>query len=137
MRFLDTNIIIRFLTRDDASKAEACFRLFQRVKQGEEEVFTCEAIVTEVAYVLTSSRTPYRLNHAQVKDRLLPILSLRGVRLPHKRICIRALDIYASSPHLDLEDALAAAHMEQQGIAEIYSYDRDFDRVDGIARLEP
>ena len=137
MRFLDTNIIIRFLTRDDESKAEACFQLFQRIKRGEEEVFTCEAMVTEVAYVLTSSRTPYRLSHAQVKDRLLPILSLRGVRLPHKRVCIRALDIYASAPDLDLEDALAAAHMEQQGLTEIYSYDRDFDGVEGVTRLEP
>lgn len=137
MRFLDTNIIIRFLTRDDEPKADACYQLFQRVKQGEEEVFACEAMVTEVAYVLTSSRTPYGLSHAEVKDRLLPILTLRGVRLPHKRVCLRALDIYASVPGLDLEDAMAVAHMEQQGVTEIYSYDRDFDRVDGITRVEP
>ena len=71
------------------------------------------------------------------KDRLLPILTLRGVRLPHKRVCIRALDIYASSPDLDLEDALAAAHMERRGLTEIYSYDRDFDGVEGVTRLEP
>ena len=137
MRFLDTNVIPRYLTRDDEAKAEDCYRLFQRLKRGEEEVFTCEAIVTEVVYVLSSSRAPYRLNHVEVRDRLLPILSLRGLRLPQKRVYSRALDLYVSSPFLDFEDALAVAHMERQGATEILSYDRDFDRVDGIKRVEP
>ena len=137
MRFLDTNIILRYLTRDDESKAEACYRLFQRVKQGEEELFTCEAIVTEVAYVLSSPRAPYRLSHEDVRARLLPVLTLRGVRLPQKRVYLRALDLYASSPFLDFEDALAVAHVEHRGLTEIVSYDKDFDRVTGLQRVEP
>jgi predicted nucleic acid-binding protein len=137
MRFLDTNIILRYLTRDDEAKAEACSQLFQRVKLGEEELFTCEAIVTEVAYVLSSSRAPYRLSHEEVRARLLPILALRGVRLPQKRVYLRALDLYASSSFLDFEDALAVAHMEQRGVREIVSYDKDFDRVTALQRVEP
>ena len=137
MRFLDTNVILRYLTRDDESKADACYRLFQRVKQGEEELFTCEAIVAEVTYVLSSPRAPYQLSHGEVRDRLLPVLTLRGLKLPQKRTCLRALDLYASSPFLDFEDALAVAHMEQRGVAEIVSYDKDFDRLTGIRRTEP
>ena len=34
MRFLDTNVILRYLTRDDEAKAEACYQLFQRVGRG-------------------------------------------------------------------------------------------------------
>ena len=142
MRFLDTNVILRYLTRDDEEKAKACFKLFQRVNQGEEELFTCESIVAEVVYVLSSTRAPYRLSHDEIRARLVPILSLRGLRLPQKRVYIEALDIYASSPFLDFEDALAedalaVVHMERQGMTEIVSYDRDFDRVAGIKRLEP
>ncbi len=137
MRFLDTNIILRYLTRDDEAKAEACYRLFQSVKNGEEELFTCEAIVTEVVYVLSSPPAGYRLSHDDIRARLVPILSLRGLRLLHKRVYVRALDIYASSPSLDFEDALAVAHMERQGITEIVSYDRDFDRVAQVQRTEP
>ena len=137
MRFLDTNVILRYLTRDDERKAEACYRLFQRLSRGEEELFTCEAIVTEVVYVLSSRRAPYRLSHEEIRARLVPILTLRGLRLPQKRVYIRALDIYASSPFLDFEDALAAAHMERQGVTEIVSYDRDFDMVAGVRRTEP
>ena len=137
MRFLDTNVILRYLTRDDEAKAEACYQLFQRVKRGEEELFTCEAIVTEVVYVLSSRRAPYRLSHEEIRARLVPILTLRGLRLPRKRIYIRALDLYASSPFLDFEDALAASHMEQRGVTEIVSYDKDFDLVPGLQRVEP
>ncbi len=137
MRFLDTNIILRYLTRDDEAKAEACYGLFQRVKQGEEELFTCEAIVCEVVYVLSSRRAPYRLSHEEIRSRLVPIVTLRGLRLPQKRVYVRALDIYASSPFLDFEDAVAAAHMEQQGMTEIVSYDKDFDLMPGLQRVEP
>lgn len=31
MRFLDANVILRYLTRDDAIKAQACFAMLQRV----------------------------------------------------------------------------------------------------------
>ena len=137
MRFLDTNVILRYLTRDDEAKAEACYRLFQSVKNGEEELFTCEAIVTEVVYVLSSPPAGYRLSHDDIRARLVPILSLRGLRLLHKRVYVRALDIYASFPSLDFENALAVAHMERQGIPEIVSYDRDFDRVVQVQRTEP
>ena len=137
MRFLDANVILRYLTRDDEAKAEACYELFQQVQRGDAELATCEAIVAEVIYVLSSPRLTYRLSHEEIRARLLPILTLRGLKLPQKRICLEALDIYASSPSVDFEDALAAAHMAQRGIAEILSYDRDFDRVPGVHRIEP
>ena len=137
MRFVDTNVFLRYLTGDDEIKAQACYELFQRVNQGEEELFTCEAIVSEVVYVLSSTRAPYRLSHDEIRARLVPILTLRGLRLPQKRVYLEALDLYASSPYLDFEDALAVAHMQRQGITEIVSYDRDFDRIAGIRRTEP
>ncbi len=137
MKFLDTNVVLRFLTRDDEARAADCYKLFQRVQQGEEELLTCESVVSEAAYVLSSSRLSYRLTHEEIRERLLPILTLRGVRLPQKRVCLQALDIYATSPFLDFEDALAVAHMEQAGVTEIVSYDRDFDRVPGVQRVEP
>ncbi len=137
MKFLDTNVFIRYMTGDDAAKADACYELFQRVQRGDEELFTSEAVVAEVAFVLASRRGPYRLDHDEVRARLLPIVSLRGLRLPQKGVCLRALDLYGSSPFLDFEDALSVAHMERQGMTEIVSYDQDFDRLAGIQRSEP
>jgi predicted nucleic acid-binding protein len=116
-----------------ARPAIACFRECRRVR---ESITTTEAIVAEVVYVL-SSPALYRLSHEEVAARLAPILSLRGLLLRHKRTFLRALDIYAAHRFLDFEDALAVAHMERQQIAEIVTYDRDFDRVPGVKRSEP
>jgi uncharacterized protein len=136
MRFVDTNIFVRFLTRDDPVKAAACFALFQRVQAGEEEVTTCEAVVTEVVYVL-SSRTLYNLSAEEIRSLLVPLLTLPGFKLPQKQLFLRALDLYALHPSLDIEDLLIVAHMEHAGIEELLSYDRDFDRVPTISRQEP
>ncbi len=137
MRFLDTNVIVRHLTGDDEEKAEACYQLLQRASRGEEILLTCEAIVAEVVYVLRSPRVGYHLTPDEIRARLVPILSLRGIRLPQKHVYINALNIFASAPTLDFEDALAIAHMQQQGVDDIFSYDRDFDSIAGIRRLEP
>ncbi len=137
MKFLDTNIILRYLTRDDPEKAEACYQLFQRVNGGEETLITCEAIVAEVVYVLRSPRAGYGLNRDEIRARLIPILMLRGLRLPQRQLYVNALNIYASSTSFDFEDAIAVAHMQRHDIDEIISYDKDFDSFPGIERLEP
>jgi predicted nucleic acid-binding protein len=56
----------------------------------------------------------------------------------HKRQLLRALDLYSSN-NIDFEDALSVAIMERQAITDIYTYDEDFDRIQGstINRLEP
>ncbi len=94
---LGTNIILRYLTRDDETKARACYELFQRV-QLKEEMLTTSAVVAEMVYVLSSPRIGYRLSHAEIRDRLLPIVNLNGIRIQDKRACIRALNIYADHP---------------------------------------
>jgi predicted nucleic acid-binding protein len=136
MRWLDTNVIIRYLTRDDPVKAAAALVMFRRVASDDEQIRTCEAIISEVCYVL-SARAHYNLTHAEIRARLVPIIALRGLKLPSKRLYLRALDIYAGDPALDFEDALSVAYMEREAIGEIYSWDTDFDRVPGVARVEP
>ncbi|MDE0137082.1 MAG: PIN domain-containing protein [bacterium] len=137
MRYLDTNVIIRYLTRDDEKKAAACYRLFERVSKGREELTTSAATIAEATYVLSSQRGPYRLPPDEIAARLHPIVSLRGLVMPDKRVCIRALDLYAQYPFLDFADALGVAQTEARGITEILSYDRDFDRLPEVARVEP
>ncbi|RIK45218.1 MAG: VapC toxin family PIN domain ribonuclease, partial [Chloroflexi bacterium] len=140
MRFLDANIFLRFLVQPasptDAARAAACRALFERLQAGHERATTSESVLAEVAYVLSSPRL-YALSPADVSARLKPLLVLPGLRVTNKRRYLRALDIYATYPHLDFEDALTAAVVERSRPAELYSYDRDFDRVAGVTRLEP
>jgi predicted nucleic acid-binding protein len=135
MNFLDTNVILRYLTKDDPVKAQRCFELFQQVKRKEIQLTTSEAVLAEVVYVL-ASRSHYNQPRENIRTLLLPIVSLPGLKIPHRRAFLRALDLYANTP-LDLEDALSIAHMERMKLTTILSYDEDFDRVKGIQRREP
>jgi predicted nucleic acid-binding protein len=136
MKFLDTNIFLRYLVRDDPVKARATRALFQRIRRGAEIGATSEAVVAEIVYVLSSPRW-YRFTHADISARLRPLIALRGVRMSHKRTVLHALNVYAAHAFLDFEDALTVAHMKRLGITEVLSYDSDFDRIDSTQRIEP
>lgn len=133
-RFLDTNILLRYLTRDDEEKAQACLGLLQSVDSGEEEVVTSDLVVAEVVFTLQSRR--YGLGREEIRDLVMPILSLRGLRLPQKRLYPRVFDLYCGTG-ISFADAYNAALMERRGLKEIYSYDTDFDRIEGLVRVEP
>jgi len=135
MIYLDANILIRLLTRDDPEKAQRCFDLLKKAERGEIRLVTSEYVIAEVVYVLSSPRL-YHLPAKRIRDLLLPILGLRGLKLPSRQVYRRALDIYAQY-NMDFGDALTVAHMEQWGVETVLSYDKHFDRVEGIERAEP
>jgi len=135
VRFLDTSILLRHLTGDDPRKAGACYRLLQRVEQGEEVVATSGMVVAEAVFVLQSPRH-YGLPRERVRQLIEPLLELRSIRLPNKSLYRRAFELYCTEG-ISFTDAFNAAYMEARGLTEVYSYDADFDRVQGIRRVEP
>ena len=135
MPFLDTNIFLRHLTADDPERAPACLVLFRAIEQRRLVVWTSDLVLAEIVFVL-SSRHTYGLSRETIRDLLLPLIGLPGLKLPHKRIYRRVFDLYTSLP-IDYIDAYHAALMEQRKEPELYSYDTDFDRIPGIARQEP
>ncbi len=135
VRFLDTNVFLRYFTKDDPAKAQRCYELFQRVQSGAEQVTTSESVIAEVVYVLSSPRL-YAVPRTDIRALLFSILTLRGMRLPNRRLYVRALDVYAEH-NIDFEDALTVAHVERKRLDAILSYDRDFDQVASVRREEP
>ena len=51
-----------------------------------------------------------------------------------KKDCLSALKIVKNG-HSGLSDAIACVVMKKKEIKEIYSFDRDFDNLDGIRRV--
>ncbi|MEI6222893.1 MAG: PIN domain-containing protein [bacterium] len=135
MFFLDTNIIIRVLTRDDPLKAEYCFQLLKQAERKEITLVSSEAVFAETVFVLGSKKL-YNLSADAIREALYPILSLPNLKIPHKKVLLRALDLFPST-NLDFEDTLAIAWMEELGINAIYSYDKGFDKIPTVTRLEP
>lgn len=134
-KFVDTNIFIRFLTADDKIKAQKCFELFQRAEKKQVILTTTESVLSEVVYIL-SSKSLYHLSPKRIRDLLLPIVNLSGLKIPFKKVFIGALEIYAKEK-IDFEDALSLAYMKQEQIKEIYSYDKDFNKFSFVKRREP
>lgn len=134
MLFIDANIFVRYLTGDDPAKAKRCLALFQRTKQNEVTVTTSEAVIAEVVYVLSSKI--YGLRRSDIVVRLRPLLTLPNLKLLYRSVFLRALELYVRH-NVDFEDCLTAAYMERKNITDIYSYDKDFDAISGIKRLEP
>ncbi len=134
-RFLDTNIFLRHLTKDDPQKARACFALVEAIERGRLSAWTSDLVIAELVFVLSRKDT-YNLSREVIRDILLPLINLPGLKLPHKRMYHHVFELYTSLP-IDYVNAYHAALMEHRGQLELYSYDTDFDRISGITRLEP
>jgi uncharacterized protein len=134
--FLDTNIIIRYLTQDDPDMAVRARQLLKQVEAGSVTVVTSESIVIEAVQVL-SSKALYKQPRPKVASDLATILSLPKLKLANKRTCLRALTLWANaSASVDFVDTLSVAHMEQGRISTIATFDQDFDRFPQIRRYD-
>ena len=133
VRFLDTNIFLRYLTRDDEAKAKRALALLQRIERGEERVETSLLIISEVVFTL---QRYYQVPKARVRELLSPVIALRGLHLPEKTRCLAALDLYVEQ-NISFVDAYNAVLLKTRGTAEIYSWDTDFDNLDWLTRVEP
>ena len=134
-RFIDTNILLQHLVREDEEKAVGCRELLLRLERGEEVAVATDIVIFEAVYILQSPRH-YGLSRSRIRQLVEPIIALRGLRLPRKSLYARAFDLYCNSG-VSFADAYNAAYMESRGITEVYSYDTDFNRSAGITRVEP
>ncbi|MFN0074403.1 MAG: type II toxin-antitoxin system VapC family toxin [Chloroflexota bacterium] len=139
-RFIDTNMFLRYLTHPDTDeqrrKHEASSALIQQVESGDEEAVTTESVFAEIMFVFCSRRQ-YGLDRAQGVDLVRPLIEMPSLELTGKSTYLRAMDLFCTYSQLDIEDAISAAFMERHGIAEIWSFDHDFDNIPGIVRVEP
>jgi predicted nucleic acid-binding protein len=78
----------------------------------------------------------YEVPRKEIKKLLQPILNLRGLRLDFKDIFESALELYPEKK-ISFADAFNACFMQKREIEEIYSFNEDFDKIEGIRRVIP
>lgn len=133
--FVDTNVLIRLLTRDNPHHSAAARAFWMHVERGELTVAAPAVVIAETVYVLASPRL-YRLPRDEIAALLRPLVRLPHFHLENGREILTALDLYAST-NLTFGDAQIAAAMHHSGVSQIYSFDTDFDRLPGVIRVEP
>ena len=131
--FLDSNILLCHLHGEHPDHSPRSTALLARIERGELEAQLSDMVVFETVFTLERS---YKIPKARIRDAMLAILALPGIILPGKRRYIRIFEFYVDH-NLPFGDAYIAAEMERFGATELYSFDRQFNRVPGITRLEP
>ena len=132
--FLNTNVLLRYLTQDEPDLSPRATALLARIEAHELTVRTTATVVFETVFTLQRF---YRVPRHVIGATLWPILRLRSVRLRGKRRYRRAFDLYVAMPSLSFADCCHVAYMESQGWTELISFDEDFDRVPTITRKTP
>jgi predicted nucleic acid-binding protein len=132
-KFIDTNIFLRYLTKDDPSKYDKCREIFKKAVEGKIELATSGIVIAELIWTLLSY---YKAPKADVIEKISIIVSTENLHIPDKNIITDALVLYGRK-NIDYIDAFNAVFMKYHNLNEIYSYDEDFDVVEDIKREEP
>jgi len=138
MRFLDANVFIyayykpkKQLTQKEKQMKEHAKKIISGVSQGKEEVVMTVVHMSEIVNIL---------KHGMPLDQLTTIV--RGLfMLDNVKIMSVTREAYFAATELgddlklEANDALAVDVMRLSNIKEIYSFDEDFDQIEGITRL--
>lgn len=131
--FLDTNVLLRHLLQDDPDQSPRATAYLAGVERAEAAVETADTVVFETVFVLERR---HRISRVDIREQLLSIIELPGVLLPGKTYLREAFDVYVQH-NIPFGDACHVVQMRRRGLTEILSFDRHYDRVPGVARIEP
>jgi predicted nucleic acid-binding protein len=131
--FIDTNVFVRHLTQDHADFSPKATAFLARIERGDIQARTADTAIFETVFLLEKR---YGRARADIRDGVLALVGLPGLALPNKHRLRRVFELYIDVK-LSFGDAFHVALMEQLGIEEIATFDRDFDRVPGIRRVDP
>lgn len=136
-RFLDASIFLhaylrpkRTLTQEEAEVKARASQIMKRVEEGE-QVVTSVIHISEALNIVET-----RLGLAKALRLLEDILASDNIRIfdVTRRIYEEAL-VVSSRYQVSPNDGVAAIVASREGIKEIYSFDRHFDKLPRMARL--
>lgn len=93
-------------------------------------------VIFESVYVLEGLK---QLGRQQIAQYLEILIMAPGIRFlnEEREYLAETLTLYVSIPHLSFADCYHSVLSRAHCNGEIYTFDRDFDRVPGLTRLEP
>ena len=126
MRAVDTNILVRLVTRDDAKQVKAAESF---VAAG---AWISHVVLVETLWVLESV---YELDAEQQATAIDMLLNHANLTLQDPDVVTAALAHFRRRPSLGFSDYLILAIARKAGHLPLGTFDRDLGRVDGAQRL--
>jgi len=120
---LDTNVIVRFLVRDNEYYFQKAIRVFQDIEDFKIEAYLLDFILAEVVYVL---KRIYKLEKSDITKTLQQLLMYQNLFLENKLVSYEALSIYHDK-NIDFADAYLCAKRKLEDF-EIVSFDKDLTK---------
>lgn len=131
--FVDTNIFLRFLTRDDEKQYQACRKLLEKASTGKIKLITSAVVILEVLWTLNSY---YNEPKEQIVEKIMSLLDSPNLEVENKEIFHEAIIIWQQE-NVSFNDSIHYVWMQKRKIKKIYSFDKDFDRLPLVSRLLP
>ncbi len=122
---LDTNVIVRFLVRDDETQAQAVYARFKQAETGRETLFVSLLVVLETIWVLESVYDKSRMEILSSLEELkgMPILEFE------KEHVLQKVLLDGRTCRADLSDILIARMAEACGCSEGITFDRKASKL--------
>lgn len=131
--FIDTNIFIRALHKENERLFLECITLIKSIKENQIEAVTGTVVLTEIVWTLSSF---YKINKAKIIEGLQGIMNISGLKIVDDYNQNLALDLFEKHPIKYIDALIASSENIYSKKVTIISYDRDFDKLE-ILRKEP
>ena len=128
MPTLDTNVLVRFLVRDDPKQSQDADRYISQFEDTESTLFIPSTVVLETEWVL---RSRYGFSKADVIDVWVSLLETREIYFQEEASIERALFLYREHP-IDFADCMHVASAFTHDHLPIVSFDKQATRIDGV-----
>jgi predicted nucleic-acid-binding protein len=132
VRGLDTNVLVRLLTRDDPAQAEQVELLFAAAERGEERFFVSVIALCELSWTLRGR--PYSLARSEIAAAFEGLLDTTAIEIQDRGLVRRALADFRHG-RADFADYLLGWQSRKAGCDDTLTFDRKLDGAAGFSIL--
>jgi predicted nucleic-acid-binding protein len=126
MRAVDSNVLVRLVTRDDARQVASAEAF---VAGG---AWVSHVVLVEAVWVLTSV---YELEAPAVATAVDMLLDHRDLTLQDADVVVAALEQYRAKPAVSFSDCLVLEAARKAGHLPLGTFDRNLGKLEGAQRL--
>jgi len=131
MKGLDTNVLVRYLVRDDKKQAETASAFIQEAVDSGELIFINIVVLCELIWVLESA---YGFHRTEIADVCEKILKTRQFEIESKEIVRGAINDYKKGK-ADFADYLIGRVNRMKGCDSTATFDRSLKNEEGFVVL--
>lgn len=128
---IDTNVLVRYLVRDDEAQFEKARRLIRRETSAGEAVFVSLPVLLETEWVL---RSRYGLKKAQIAEAISGLLDATEIQFEAEPAIEEALKFWKDSS-ASFADCLIGAHNRRLGCRATATFDVKAARLPAFVSL--